>query len=125
MASVYSEGTLAVASLIFANRSDRCKKQGLRDKDGKKITRYHYLFFIATVAEARGQGLASKMVAKYQQKGDGLPIWLEATTKKSRDIYERCGFKEIQEMKVGVGTHASTGVFENGKLQHDESSPVD
>ena len=98
----------------FQSQSDQCKKRGLRDTNGKKITRYHYLFFIATDPEARGQGLASKIVARYQQQGGGLPLWLEATTKHSRDIYERLGFEEVQEMKVGEGTHAASGAFQKG-----------
>lgn len=99
----------------FQNQSDGCKKRGLRDDNGKKITRYNYLFFIATDPEARGQGLASKIVARYQREHADLPMWLEATTRKSRDIYERCGFREVEEMKLGVGTHANSGVLEKGK----------
>lgn len=99
----------------YQRQSDSCKERGLRGANGKAITRYHYLFFIATDPSARGQGLASKLMIKQQQATqDGLPIWLEATTKHSRDIYERLGFKEVQEMKLGKGTHSAGGAFEKG-----------
>ena len=100
----------------FVPQSGACKAKGLVDSNGKKITRYWYLFFIATDFHARGQGIASKVVAKWQEKAatDGLPIWLEATTKHSRDIYERLGFQEVQEMRLGRGTHAPSGKFEKG-----------
>ena len=59
------------------------------------------------------------MMKKYrenvQQGSDSdLPIWLEATTAKSRDIYAKCGFEVVQEMKLGKGTHAATGLREKG-----------
>ena len=43
-----------------------------------------------------------------------MPIWLEATTAHSRDVYARQGFELVQEMKVGEGTHAASGAFEKG-----------
>ena len=98
----------------FQSQADKCKKLGLRDAQGRPIKRYHYLFFIGTDPNTRGQGLATKMIHKYQQQSEGMPIWLEATTKHSRDIYERTGFREVQKMEVGVGTHAASGAFEKG-----------
>ena len=66
----------------YTRQSDACKAKGLRDEDGKPIKQYHYLFFIATDPAARGQGIASKVVARFQDQAanEGLPIWLEATT---------------------------------------------
>ncbi|CAK3849354.1 Acyl- N-acyltransferase [Lecanosticta acicola] len=95
----------------FQAQSDKMKKkhlQGIKD--------YWYLFFIATEEEARGQGLATRIIARYQNFAakDGLPIWLEATTAHSRDIYLRCGFKQLDQLVMGKGTHASTGKQERG-----------
>ena len=102
--------------LDFEAQSDSCKKKGLRDANGKLIKRYYYLWFIATDFHARGQGLASRMVSRYQDKAkeEGYAIWLEATTPKSRDIYLRQGFKIVQEMCLGKGTHAASGAREKG-----------
>ena len=103
--------------LDFQKQSDACKRKGLVDPVTKKpIARYHYLFFIATDFHARGQGLATKVVARYQEKAtkDDLPVWLEATTPHSRDIYGRQGFQIVQEMRLGKGTHAESGRKEKG-----------
>ena len=100
----------------FEKQSDACKRKGLRDLDGIPLKKYHYLFFIATDFHARGKGIASKVVSRYREKAveDGLPIWLEATTPKSRDIYIHQGFNVVQEMRLGEGSHAETGDVEKG-----------
>ncbi|KAK3690827.1 hypothetical protein LTR37_018955 [Vermiconidia calcicola] len=102
--------------LDFGSQSDACKQKYLRDSKGNPVKRHHYLYFIATDLHARGQGLASKMIARWQEKAleDGLPIWLEATTPRSRDIYARRGFKVVEEMRVGKGTHVESGTMEEG-----------
>lgn len=96
----------------YQGQSGDCKRRFLVDAHGKKITRYHYLFFIGTDPAARGQGLASRLIKEYQQKAaaEGLPIWLEATTPRSRDVYAKVGFEETTVMKLGEGTHAASGV---------------
>ena len=100
----------------FEKQSDASKRKGLRDADGRALKKYHYLFFVATDFHARGQGIASAVVAEYKRKAieDGLPIWLESTTPKSRDIYARQGFKVVQEMRLGKGSFDETGGPEDG-----------
>lgn len=95
----------------FQRLSDACKLTHLRSSDGTPLKRYHYLYFIATDFHARGQGLASEIVRRWQRKAaeDQLPIWLEATSPKSRDVYERQGFKVVEEMRLGKGTHTEKG----------------
>ena len=53
-----------------------CKHRHLPDLESKVCERYHCSFFIATDFPARGQGLASKIIARYQEKSaiNGLPI---------------------------------------------------
>ncbi|EME39642.1 hypothetical protein DOTSEDRAFT_75330 [Dothistroma septosporum NZE10] len=94
----------------YQGQTEKLKKAELGD--GK----FWYLFFIATIAEARGQGLASRVVKGWKSvaRKDGLPIWLEATTEKSRGVYERCGFKVVREIQLGTGTHAASGATEKG-----------
>lgn len=100
----------------FQRQSDASKRRHLKDANGAPIKRYNYLFFIATDFHARGQGLASKVIARYQEKSgkENLPIWLEATTKKSRDIYHRQGFEILDEIRLGEGTHAESGAKQEG-----------
>ena len=99
----------------FEHQNDACKRMGLVDGKGNKVALYYYLFFIATDFPARGRGLASEVVARWQRRAteEGLPIWLEATTKHSRDIYARLGFDVVQEMTLGEGTHAASGAFKH------------
>ncbi len=95
----------------YPNQTGACKQKGLRDRSGRVITRYHYLFITGTLPAHRGKGLVSGLIAQYQKKAanDGLPIWLEATTPKSRDIYSRLGFEIVGEVRLGKGTHAESG----------------
>lgn len=100
----------------FEHQLEACKRKGLVDSDGNVVKKYHYLFFIATDEAARGKGLASKLVAQYQEKAaaENVPIWIEATTAHSRDVYARQGFRVVQDMCLGKGTHAASGVMEKG-----------
>jgi len=106
----------------FQRASDACKARFLARYRG-----YHYLFFIGTALHARGQGCATTLITRYRQQllaGEGrgqsqersaeLPIWLEATTAKSRDVYLRCGFEVVEEMVLGKGRHAASGIREQG-----------
>ncbi|UJO16112.1 uncharacterized protein CLAFUR5_04723 [Fulvia fulva] len=89
--------------------------EALKKKELEK-ERFWYLFFIATVVEARGKGLATGVVEgwKGRARADGVPVWLEATTERSRGIYERCGFRVAGEVVLGRGTHSRDGVVEKG-----------
>ncbi|KAF2478557.1 hypothetical protein BDY17DRAFT_328097 [Neohortaea acidophila] len=111
-------GVVGVKRMLvdYQGQSGDCKRRFLVDAHGKRFTRYHYLFFIGTDPAARGQGLASRLIKEYQQKAaaEGLPIWLEATTPRSRDVYAKVGFEETTMMKLGEGTHAASGVPETG-----------
>lgn len=100
----------------YGHQADVCKRKGLRDSNGKVIKRYHYLFVMATDTAHRGKGLASGLLAQYQEQAakDGLPIWLEATTAASRNIYARCGFETVQEVRMGKGSHAESGAMYAG-----------
>jgi len=44
----------------------------------------------------------------------GKPIWLEATTAYSRDIYTRLGFQIIDEIVLGKGKVAPDGTASKG-----------
>ena len=74
--------------------------------------RYLYVFFVGTREDCRGRGLASALVTHYQGLATAadLPIWLEATTAKSRDIYLKVGFEVVQEIVLGKGRVGSDGL---------------
>jgi hypothetical protein len=43
-----------------------------------------------------------------------LPIWLEATTERSRKLYLSLGFEDVEEVTIGVGEAAADGSMEIG-----------
>ena len=45
---------------------------------------------------------------------DNLPIWLEATTVESRDLYAKLGFNVIEEMVLGKGKAGLDGSERRG-----------
>jgi N-acetylglutamate synthase-like GNAT family acetyltransferase len=86
--------------------TDSCKAKGLK---GRKD--YYYVFFIGTLPSEQGKGLCSALMRKYQSQArkEGVPVWLEATTAYSRDLYLKLGFKTIDEMVLGKGSAATDG----------------
>ena len=45
---------------------------------------------------------------------DHCPLWLEATTAYSRDIYARLGFETVEEIVLGQGQVGENGLGKNG-----------
>ncbi|PIA90920.1 putative N-acetyltransferase [Cercospora beticola] len=98
----------------FSSATDAIKARQLK---ARGIKRFYYLFFIGTVDEQQGRGLAKIVVKRWQEKclqEGGVPIWLEATTPKSRDVYLKCGFEVVEELVMGAGTHDARGEFAEG-----------
>jgi len=85
----------------WAVKADASKAKALA---GQK--KYYYVFFTATRDEARGKGLCSEGIRKMQKIAarDGLPLWLEATTERSHQIYAKLGFEDVDEIVIGKGT---------------------
>lgn len=74
-------------------------------KDRVKNARYFYIAMLGTMEEARGKGLASAFVrlVKEQARKAGEPVWLETSTDNAKRMYERCGFREVDMARLGVG----------------------
>lgn len=91
----------------FTPLTDAVKAKGLK---GRK--KYFYVFFLGTHPDARGQGLASAIMREYQARAakEGVPLWLEATTRYSMRLYERLGFKIVDEMVLGKGKVDADGL---------------
>lgn len=95
----------------YTNATDRAKKAEM----GKKA-KYFYVFFIGTAVDGRGQGLASRLIeeAKVVAERDGLPVWLEATTERSRRLYAKLGFTPLGDIVLGKGRVGKDGEVKNG-----------
>lgn len=92
--------------LDYEGQADKSKHKHLH---GSK--NFSYLLFIGTQVQNRGEGLAKELIRQQQAKASeqDLPIWLEATTILSRDVYLRCGFQAMDEICLGKGTHNENG----------------
>lgn len=95
----------------YAPLTDAAKAKGLA---GQK--RYYYVFFLGTADKARGRGYGSSLIRQAQDfaRKDGLPMWLEATTKESYELYMRLGFETVEQLVLGKGTAAADGTLQEG-----------
>jgi GNAT superfamily N-acetyltransferase len=75
---------------------------------------YYYVVMIATDEKFRGKGLCAKVLerVKDQAQRDGKPVWLEATTRGSRKVYQKVGFEDVftDETEEGGGLLIGKGV---------------
>jgi GNAT superfamily N-acetyltransferase len=66
---------------------------------------HYYLPFIGVEPEWQGRGLGSAVLAPVLQRCDEerMPAFLEASTPRSRALYERHGFAVTEEFRLGGG----------------------
>jgi len=67
--------------------------------------RHFYLAFVGVEPASQGQGLGSRLMFPVLSEADaaGAAAYLEASTPRSRALYERHGFKVVQEMRLPLG----------------------
>ncbi|KAL4867048.1 hypothetical protein BDV12DRAFT_124145 [Aspergillus spectabilis] len=77
---------------------------------------HYYVFAIGTEYEFQGRGFAKALMQSLQDEAWRLevPIWLEATTERSRKLYLSLGFEDVEEVTIGVGKAAADGTMEIG-----------
>jgi hypothetical protein len=83
-----------------------------------KTEQHYYVLMIGTTTEHRGKGLCSAIIREYQAiaQKDGMPIWLEATTKGSMSVYAKAGFENVAgRWVIGEGKCDASGESANGK----------
>jgi ribosomal protein S18 acetylase RimI-like enzyme len=64
-----------------------------------------HLFFLGVDPEAQGQGIGSALMRPMLERldRDGTPVYLEASTERSRALYLRHGFDVLDEMRMPDG----------------------
>jgi GNAT superfamily N-acetyltransferase len=65
--------------------------------------RHYYVRDVGVVPEAQGQGLGTALLAPTLAACDRehLPAYLEASSERSAVLYERLGFRQLRELRVG------------------------
>lgn len=88
----------------------------LRQRALKGVKNFYYLFFVATKSDARGKGLSSALIKRLQERAaeEGLPVWLEATTTYSAQVYAKLGFESAGIVVLGKGHAAADGTKQQG-----------
>ncbi|KPI42404.1 uncharacterized protein AB675_9466 [Cyphellophora attinorum] len=87
------------------------KKKHLGDKP------FWHLAFLARNPDIDSiPGAISALIRPYVERAvaDGVPAWLEAIDTRGVEIYEHFGFKLVDHVVVGKGTHSATGWPEDG-----------
>ncbi len=64
---------------------------------------HYYIAYVGVAPEAQGQGLGTRLLRPTLDRcdDDGLPAYLEATSERSRTLYERLGFYVEGELRLG------------------------
>jgi len=64
---------------------------------------HHYFPHIGVAPAAQGRGLGSRLMRPTLDRcdRDGLPAYLEASSERSAALYERLGFRLVEEVRVG------------------------
>lgn len=78
---------------------------------------YWYLFVIGRDPSRRGNPPVSpRLILPFIQKAKEarVPVWLEATSEHSKNVYEKLGFKVVEELKIGKGRCDKSGNLVDG-----------
>lgn len=77
---------------------------------------YWYGIFICTNAMDRQKGLASSLVsyALDLARKDGRPVWIEAPSFKTAQLYQGLGFEHAGQVVVGKGAVGTDGLAKEG-----------
>ncbi|KAI1180225.1 hypothetical protein F4777DRAFT_531381 [Nemania sp. FL0916] len=96
-------GTFKRAIMDYGHRVDPLKHKTFTEQERKS---HWYVFIMGTAIDKRRQGLASALIEDLvnRARNDQRPIWLEATTRESLQLYTRHGFKTVGEVVLGKGS---------------------
>ncbi|KAJ7368566.1 hypothetical protein DFH08DRAFT_762499 [Mycena albidolilacea] len=105
--AIFATGLRGLKRAIFEypGATDALLEKGLTKAEQKE---HWYVFIMATAEDRRQQGLAGTLL------DDGRPLWLEATTAYSRDLYLKHGFTAVGGARLGKGTVGADGLPAKG-----------
>ena len=100
----------------YQRQVEKCKAKYARWPDGSKIKEYYYMAWISTLEEARGKGLTSDLIKRFQERAaaENRPIWSETSTEKALRVYQKAGFRVVHKLVFGQGTHDEKGLPKEG-----------
>lgn len=77
---------------------------------------WHLGFLARNPAMDSVPGAISALIRPYldRARADGVPVWLEAIDERGVAIYEHFGFRLVEHVVVGKGTHSKSGWLEEG-----------
>ncbi|KAI0169632.1 hypothetical protein GGR52DRAFT_550813 [Hypoxylon sp. FL1284] len=106
-------GSMKRTLFEFSGGVEPCLEKALTKEEQK---RHWYIFFMGTAADRRKQGLAGRLLEHVQDRAraDGCPVWLEATTSYSRDLYLKHGFELVSDIVMGAGKVGPDGEPKKG-----------
>ncbi|KAK3361611.1 hypothetical protein B0T24DRAFT_111586 [Lasiosphaeria ovina] len=111
---LFTIGIGAVKRAIFDYSAAQDMYAKALNKEEQK--KHWYVFIMGTLGGRRRQGLAGVLLGEMKERArsDGRPLWLEATTPLSRDLYKKHGFTTVGELVLGKGTTGAGGLREKG-----------
>ncbi|KAI1499038.1 hypothetical protein F5X99DRAFT_298314 [Biscogniauxia marginata] len=99
--------------LEYTSAAERAKAKGMTKHEQAA---FWYLFIIGTAPVRQRQGVAGALINRMKDlaRRDGRPLWLEATTTSSRQLYAKHGFQDVDEIVLGKGQAGPDGLAKEG-----------
>ncbi|KIY00679.1 uncharacterized protein Z520_03344 [Fonsecaea multimorphosa CBS 102226] len=88
------------------SESDSSSDRPSQDSQEQQLRPFYHLSFLArNPAKPRVQGSINAVMMPFLEraKAEGVPAWLEATTRQAVRLYEHFGFRVVEEIVVGKG----------------------
>ncbi|KAI1454111.1 hypothetical protein F4805DRAFT_333433 [Annulohypoxylon moriforme] len=106
-------GTFKRAVFDYPSKVEPMIKKALTKEEQKN---HWYVFIMGTKVDRQRHGYASALLVHMQElaRNDGRPLWLEATTEKSRDLYAKHGFTTVGAVILGKGKVGPDGLRRKG-----------
>ncbi|KAK9802391.1 hypothetical protein SCARD494_00324 [Seiridium cardinale] len=93
----------------YSKAAGKTKSKGMTKEE--RHNGFWYVLIMGTSSKRRREGLAGALLRDIQLRAqdDGRPIWLEATTPESRQLYLKYGLDIVEEIRMGEGEVAASG----------------